>query len=130
VILLVEDNPGDAVLLQNAFETEALRVPFRIAPTVADALRQIREHRDDDLRLVIVDIRLAGGSDGWGVLEALTVDPAYSGLRAAVLTSSSRVDDRSRALALGVSHYFSKPLSLEGYVPIVRALAALHEERR
>ena len=127
MILLVEDNPGDALLLQTAFEAEKVKVPIRVVHTAADALEDIRDEHARRPSLVIVDIRLAG-EDGWEVLKALAEDEQFAGIPAAVLTSSSRSDDRRRAMELGVTHYFSKPIGLAGYAPIVRALSALHED--
>lgn len=127
MILLVEDNPGDALLLQTAFLAEKLEVPVRVVHTAADALEDIRDERAGRPRLVVVDIRL-GGEDGWEVLKVLAQDERLASIPAAVLTSSSRSDDRRRAKELGVTHYFSKPIGLAGYAPIVHALHALHED--
>ncbi len=121
MILLVEDNPGDVMLLETAFAAVGHRVELQVASTVRTALGALAERRYD---LVVIDIRLAG-ADGWEVLEALSSDERYAGVRTAVLTSSSRGDDRGRARALGTEHYFIKPMGMDGYAQIVDALLAL-----
>ena len=124
VILLVEDNPGDVLLLETQLEVAGNAIPLRVASTTGDALGVLRAG-GGELGLVIVDIRLAG-SDGWEVLDALACDPALACIPAAVLTSSSRADDRTHARALGVESYFIKPVGLDGYGDLVRRLLALH----
>jgi len=126
VILLVEDNPGDVLLLETQLEAAGNDIPLRVASTTGYALGVLRA-RPADLGLVIVDIRLAG-CDGWEVLEALAGDPALARIPAAVLTSSSRADDRTHARALGIEteSYFIKPVGLEGYRDLVSRLVALH----
>jgi len=124
VILLVEDNPGDVLLLETQLEAAGSEIPLRVACTTADALGVLRAGAGA-LGLVIVDIRLAG-SDGWEVLDALARDPALARMPAAVLTSSSRADDRMRARALGVESYFIKPVGIDGYRDLVSRLLAMH----
>ena len=121
MILLVEDNPGDVILLETAFEAAGHPVELQVASTVRSALAALAGRSYD---LVVIDIRLAG-ADGWEVLETLSSDPRYAGIRTAVLTSSSRGDDRGRARALGTEHYFIKPMGTDGYGQIVDALVAL-----
>lgn len=122
MILLVEDNPGDVMLLEAAFESAGHRMDLQVASTVRAALGALAERPYD---LVVIDIRLAG-ADGWEVLEALSSDARYAGTPTAVLTSSSRGDDRGRARTLGTDHYFIKPVGMDGYAQIVDALVSLH----
>jgi DNA-binding response OmpR family regulator len=124
VILLVEDNPGDVLLLETAFAAAGHDVELQVASTVHAALGALSERR---YGLVVIDIRLAG-TDGWEVLESLSENALYAGTPAAVLTSSSRIDDRAHALALGTEHYFIKPVGVDGYREIVDALVGLHRD--
>jgi CheY-like chemotaxis protein len=123
VILLVEDNPGDVLLLETELANAGNVIPLRIAATTGDAMGVLRERCE--LGLVIVDIRLAG-ADGWEVLETIAGDPELARVPAAVLTSSARTDDRTHASALGVESYFIKPLGIVGYGAIVRQLLSMH----
>jgi DNA-binding response OmpR family regulator len=122
MILLVEDNPGDVLLLDTAFAAAGHDVELQVASTVRAALGALSERR---FGLVVIDIRLAG-TDGWEVLESLSGNALYAGTPAAVLTSSSRGDDRARARALGTENYFIKPVGADGYRQIVDALVRLH----
>jgi len=121
-ILLVEDNPGDAVLLEKAFDTVHPKgdVKIELRPTTDAALRTLSEQKSD-LSLVLIDLKLAG-IDGFGLLAALQSIEDLPPI--AVLTSSGREDDRARARTLGVpdDSYFVKPMAIEGYRAIVRRL--------
>ena len=70
--------------------------------------------------LIVVDLNLPG-ADGWSLLERIARE-----LPVAVLTSSSRADDRARAEALGVRATFTKPIGVAGYPAIVSGLVELH----
>ena len=122
-ILLVEDNPGDAVLLEKAFEMMDENVKLEVTLSTESALK-ILEAKKDAIDLVLVDLKLAG-VDGFGLLNTLM--KAYESLPVAVLTSSAREDDRERARDLGVAResYFVKPMAIDGYKPIIKRLLDL-----
>jgi len=128
MMLLVEDNPGDALLLETAICARGEVVPMMVATTCQRALAALHSARAS-IRMIVVDLRLPG-SDGWTVLSAIAEDDALAGVPAAVLTSSTRDDDRERAHQLGVEHYYVKPVSLDGYDAIVAALLALYRGGR
>lgn len=124
MMLLVEDNPGDALLLETAFREAGEQVPMLVATTSQRALDLLQSARTS-IRMIVVDLRLPG-SDGWTVLRAIADDDQLARLPSVVLTSSMRDDDRARARQLGVEKYYVKPVGLEGYDAIVAALLALY----
>ncbi|NUP06576.1 MAG: response regulator [Polyangiaceae bacterium] len=124
MILLVEDNPGDALLLETALEAAATDVTMHLVSSAESALAMLRV-APRAYRLVVVDLRLAA-VDGWAVLAAIANEPWLQGLRSAVLTSSSRDDDRARARSFGIAGYFVKPTSVDAYPALVDALVNLH----
>ena len=118
MILLLEDNTGDAVLFQKALrETAPSNAPCAIARDAAEA-EQMMQGGDYDV--VVVDLRLPG-MDGWCVLEQLR----GKDVQTVVLTSSANEKDRTRAADLGVEHYLIKPDDFASLQQIVKTIASL-----
>jgi signal transduction histidine kinase len=76
------------------------------ARTADEGLRLAREKKPD---VITMDV-IIPGSDGWTLLETLKQDPAVSGTPVVVVTIA---DERDRAIALGASEYFVKPVDQE-----------------
>ncbi|HEY6049775.1 MAG TPA: response regulator, partial [Thermoanaerobaculia bacterium] len=76
------------------------------AKSADEGLRLARERRPD---VITMDV-IIPGSDGWTLLETLKRDPAVSNTPVVVVTIA---DDRDRAIALGASEYFVKPVDQE-----------------
>ena len=122
MILLLEDNTGDAVLFQKALrETAPANSPCAIARDAAEAERMMEGGEFD---VVVVDLRLPG-MDGWCVLEQLR---GRDGVRTVVLTSSANDMDRTRAADLGVEHYLIKPDDFASLQQIVKTIASLDQK--
>ena len=121
MILLLEDNPGDAALFQKALRTT--RSSCMIAGDASEAMRLLESK---SFNVVVVDLRLPG-VDGWSVLESLAAKP--NGTQAVVLTSSANQGDRARAAGLGVGRYLIKPDDFAGLLKIVAEISALDSER-
>ena len=95
-LLLIEDNPGDARLLKEAFSDPALTDALRIVSTGADALdfvHQRGEYSDAPLPdLILLDWNLPG-MDGADVLAELNGDPDLNHVPVIVLTGSQAEQD-------------------------------------
>ena len=71
-----------------------------------EGLRLAREKKPDVITLDVI----MPGADGWTLLETLKRDPAVARTPVVVVTIA---DERDRALALGASEYFVKPVDQE-----------------
>jgi len=71
-----------------------------------EGLRLARERKPDVITLDVI----MPGADGWTLLETLKSDPAVSTTPVLVVTIA---DERDRAIALGASDYFVKPVDQE-----------------
>ena len=76
------------------------------ARSADEGLRLAREKKPD---VITLDVEMPG-SDGWTLLETLKRDPAVSKTPVLVMTVA---DERDRAIALGASEYFVKPVDQE-----------------
>lgn len=127
-LLVVEDNPGDLVLLQMAVGPAALE-QLRHLPDGEQALALLHELALGDPRLlpdvIILDLNLPR-IDGHQVMERMRSEKALRGIGILVLTSSGSPVERRRALAEGADVYCTKPIDLEAYL----GLPAVIEETR
>lgn len=125
-ILLVEDNPTDAQILEHAFS--ASRVPHQLDVVVdGEAALELLTQRSQTARnglpqLIILDLNLPKK----GGLELLREIKAHELLRRipVVVMSSSRSDrDVNSAYESGASLYVRKPGDLESLEQLAEAIA-------
>lgn len=90
-LLLIEDNPGDARLIKEAFSDSAVADKLHIVSTGSDALdfvHQRGEHSDAPLPdLILLDWHLPG-MDSADVLAELNNDPDLDHIPVIILTGS------------------------------------------
>jgi len=125
-ILLVEDNPADIELFTIAFEDAGIAVVIDNVRDGREAKNRLLQMVMPDLRLIVLDLNLPSIS-GLELLDLIKHDPKWIGVPTAMLTSSSRQQDRDRALALKVDAYLVKPEEFRGYERIVTELIACME---
>jgi chemotaxis family two-component system response regulator Rcp1 len=112
-ILLVEDNAGDALLVQQVLSTCPMAFQLHIARDGEQALQMLA---DPNLKvdLVILDLNLPRIT-GLGVLERYHSKDTPI----VVFSASSRQTDKEFALALGASDYVEKPIDLPAFTDVV-----------
>jgi DNA-binding response OmpR family regulator len=119
-ILLVEDNPADVFLIEEALRTHALRFNLK---WISDAEEALALFRDPSLtggaapHLILLDLNLPR-VDGKELLARIRSTPALTGTRVAVLTSSDSPADRRDVEALGADCYINKPSTLDEFLAI------------
>ncbi|MGQ3413171.1 response regulator [Natrinema versiforme] len=124
-ILLVEDNPGDVRLIEEAFKSAGFATTFH---TVTDGSAAIEFLQDraaveagPDLDLMLLDLNLPR-TDGFEVLETIKDDPALSSLPVLVLTSSEATEDIVKSYELCANAYLTKPTDPDEFADIGRAV--------
>jgi DNA-binding response OmpR family regulator len=120
-ILLIEDNPEDAVFLQRAFVKAGLTCEVRVA---GDGQKGLDHLSSDSQRPshVLLDLKLPRKS-GIEILQWIRKHATLARIPVIVLTSSDVAADVDQARALGVDAYLVKPLSMAGLVDVVRSIA-------
>lgn len=119
-ILVVDDNPADADLLQHACTECGLDVQLDHVPDAIAACARLSAVRPD---LVLLDIKMPG-EDGFDVLDWIRTRPELAGMPVVMMSSSTVPEDRQRALDGGVVRYWVKPAR---YEDLLRAVAGLPE---
>ncbi len=124
-ILLVEDNPGDVLLTQEAFREGDYAPRLSVVEDGEEALQFLRRlgnfrnaPRPD---LILLDLNLPK-KDGRELLADVKQDPELHRIPIIVLTTSSAEQDIRRAYSLHANCYLTKPLDMESFLSKVRAV--------
>lgn len=111
-ILLVEDNPGDIRLTEEAFtasDHETDLRPVMNGDEAVDLLCEQASHEPDSLPdIALVDLNLPG-RDGCEVLNAIRDHSQLKHLPVIILTSSSESEDIKRCYNAAANAYLTKP---------------------
>ncbi|HYF28249.1 MAG TPA: response regulator [Baekduia sp.] len=124
-VLLVEDDPGDVVLVQEAFADFKLRNRLHHVGDGEQALRFLKREGDfaDAPRpdLVLLDLNLPR-KDGREVLAEVKGTPELRSIPVVVLTTSEAEEDILRSYDLHANAYVSKPVDFERFIEVVRQI--------
>lgn len=127
-ILLVEDNPGDVRLIEEAFNTIRVPVDFDAATTAEQALRYLNTPQADRPDLILLDLNLPGLS-GFDFLDRIKDDGSLKALPVIVLTSSDADDDVKRSYEAQANAYLTKPVAIDDYVELARSISEFWIQR-
>lgn len=124
-ILLVEDSPGDVRLTQEVLRDAKVQNTLHVASDGMEAtsfLWRLGKHanapRPD---LILLDLNLPKKS-GREVLEEIKLDPSLKMIPVVVLTTSATEEDILQIYQLHANCYITKPVDLEQFLKIVKAI--------
>lgn len=124
-ILLVEDNPADVRLTEEALREGKVRNNLHVARDGVEAIEFLRGRgkfagavRPD---LVLLDLNLPR-KDGREVLAEIKEDPELCAIPVVVLTTSSAEADILKSYKLHANCYITKPVDLEQFVVVVKSI--------
>jgi chemotaxis family two-component system response regulator Rcp1 len=125
MILVVEDNPGDARLIREAIATGSVRSRIHIAADGVEALKFLRREGEHVQAprpvLILLDLNLPGKS-GWDILKELKADPQLRRIAVVIWTSTQGETEIGCAYDLGANCYGVKPLGLDEYLNTIQAI--------
>jgi CheY-like chemotaxis protein len=120
-ILLVEDNPGDVLLVRRALdkqpvehELHAMRDGLEAALFIERAGQPGAPPCPD---LFLLDLNLPK-RDGYELLVLLRAHPVCGDKPVIIITSSDSEKDRRRAMEGGATRYFKKPSDLDEFMKL------------
>jgi CheY-like chemotaxis protein len=124
-VLLVEDDPGDVLLIREAFEDNKVANRLHVVADGVEALdfmRQMGEHADAPRPdLVLLDLNLPR-KDGREVLAEVKADERLRRIPVVVLTTSESEEDVLRSYALHANAYVTKPVDFDRFIEVVRKI--------
>ncbi|MEU6155093.1 response regulator [Actinosynnema sp. NPDC047251] len=121
-VLLVEDDPGDVLLITEALREHGLGSDVHTVSDGAEAvsfLYRAGEHADAPRPdLVLLDLNLPR-MNGHEVLTHIKSDPDLRSIPVIVLTTSSAPDDLTQTYQAHANAYITKPLDSTGFAKVV-----------
>jgi two-component system, chemotaxis family, response regulator Rcp1 len=124
-ILLVEDNPGDVRLTQEAFKDATLPVNLSVVMDGEEALKYLFKKAPYEAAtkpdIILLDLNIPK-KDGKEVLEAIKKDEHLLTIPVVVLTTSNAEQDIVRSYDLRVNAYINKPVDFDRFFDIVQKI--------
>jgi CheY-like chemotaxis protein len=124
-VLLVDDDPGDTLMIREAFADNKVRNELRSVPDGVEALQFLRREgkyadapRPD---LILLDLNLPR-KDGREVLAEIKADPQLRTIPVVVLTTSHAEEDVLRSYELHANAYVTKPVDFDRFIQVVRQI--------
>jgi CheY-like chemotaxis protein len=124
-VLLVEDDAGDVLMTQEAFEHHKLRNQLHVVSDGVEALTFLRREGEyaDAPRpgLILLDLNLPR-KDGREVLEEVKNDETLRSIPIVVLTTSQAEEDILRSYNLHANAYVAKPVDFDRFIQVIRQI--------
>jgi len=124
-ILLVEDSPTDASILQAAFDGLSRHSCIQIATDGLQALNILKRASADRAELqpnlILLDLNLPGKS-GHEVLSDIKGSDRWKATPTIILSSSSTPTDVNSSYELHANAYITKPRTLNGYEQVAQRI--------
>jgi two-component system, chemotaxis family, response regulator Rcp1 len=124
-ILLVEDNPGDVRLTREALKEAKFRNKVEVVGDGVEALAYLRQEGQYSgamrPHLIMLDLNLPR-MDGREVLAAIKKDADLRRIPVVVLSSSEAETDIARAYELHANAYVTKPVDIDHFLQVVKAI--------
>ena len=124
-VLLVEDNPGDVRLTQEAMKESKLAIKLNVVMDGVDAMAYLR--REGKYRqkprpdLILLDLNLPK-KDGREVLAEVKKDENLKTIPVVILTTSRSEEDIVKTYGLHANCYVTKPLDFEQFLTIINKI--------
>jgi CheY-like chemotaxis protein len=124
-VLLVEDDPGDVLMTQEAFADYKVHNRLHVVNNGVEALAFLKHEGDHENSptpdLILLDLNLPK-MDGRELLAAIKDDAALRSIPVVVLTTSEAEEDVVRSYSLHANAYVTKPVDFERFIDVVRQI--------
>jgi CheY-like chemotaxis protein len=123
-ILLVEDNPGDVRLTQEAFKDGRIANDLVVCGDGDKALALLKDRKargEAQPGLILLDLNLPGRG-GLDVLAEIKADPELRLIPVVVVTSSAAERDVVQSYERNANAYVTKPIDIDEFLTAIRAL--------
>ncbi|HRH39804.1 MAG TPA: response regulator [Flavobacteriales bacterium] len=124
-ILLIEDNPGDIVLTQEAFRESNLKTNMNVVGDGASAIEYLSHSGQysgsASPDLILLDLNLPKLS-GREVLELIKTHEHWKMIPVIMLTTSESEHDVNDAYLRHVNCYITKPMAFDPFIEVIRKI--------
>jgi two-component system, chemotaxis family, response regulator Rcp1 len=123
-ILLIEDNPGDVELIQEAFQTGKVLNHISLAMDGEEAVAFLYRRSGYETAprpdLILLDLNIPK-KDGFEVLKEIKDNLGLSRVPVIILTSSQDDRDIVKSYDLHANCFVSKPVDVDEFLAVVRS---------
>lgn len=124
-VLLVEDDPGDVLLIREAFSEQKVGNVLSVVGDGVQAVEYVRGEGEFVERerpdLILLDLNLPRKS-GTEVLAEIKSDPTLATIPVIVLTTSEAEEDVLRSYQAHANAYISKPVDFDRFRQVVHKI--------
>jgi CheY-like chemotaxis protein len=124
-VLLVEDDPGDVLLIREAFADHKVGNGLTVVSDGVEAIKYVRGEGEYAGRvrpdLILLDLNLPRKS-GAEVLAEIKTDPELSMIPVVVLTTSQSEEDVIRSYKMHANAFITKPVDFDRFGEIVHQI--------
>ena len=124
-ILLIEDNPGDVRLTQEAFKEGKRKVNLEVVMDGVEAIKYLRKQEKYANApipdLILLDLNLPKW-DGREVLKEIKTDKELKRIPVVVLTTSNAEQDIINSYDLHANCYINKPVDFDNFFDIIQKI--------
>ncbi|HZB78171.1 MAG TPA: response regulator [Solirubrobacteraceae bacterium] len=124
-VLLVEDDPGDVLLIKEAFADNKVRNRLHVVSDGVEAIEFLRRQEPygeaPTPDLILLDLNLPR-KDGREVLAEIKGDGDLRQIPVVVLTTSKAEEDVLRSYKLHANAYVTKPVDFDRFIDVVRQI--------
>jgi two-component system, chemotaxis family, response regulator Rcp1 len=124
-VLLVEDDPGDVMIAEEALKASRLKSKLTVVPDGVEALKYLRREgtyadveRPD---LILLDLNLPKMT-GHEVLAEVKTDPTLRKIPIVVLTTSGATEDVVRSYDLHANVFVTKPVDFDHFTAVIKQI--------
>ncbi len=124
-ILLVEDNPGDIRLTQEAFKDGHIENVLHVVTDGEEAMHYLKRQGDfskaERPDLILLDLNLPR-KDGREVLAEIKADEELKCIPVIILTTSSAEQDIMNTYSHHANCYIMKPVDFDQFINVIRTI--------
>jgi CheY-like chemotaxis protein len=124
-VLLVEDDPGDVVIAQEALRVSRLESRLNVVPDGVEAMKYLRQEGGYEAAerpdLILLDLNLPRKS-GREVLAEVKSDPKLRRIPIVVLTTSGADEDVTMSYDLHANVFVTKPVDFDHFTEVVKQI--------
>lgn len=124
-ILLVEDNPGDVRLTEEALKESKILNNLNVVYDGVEAMKYLKKEGEYENRkhpeLILLDLNLPK-KDGREVLAEIKEQDDLKRIPVVILTTSEADEDIMKTYNLHANCYITKPVDMEQFIKVVKTI--------
>ncbi|MDY6959217.1 MAG: response regulator [Halobacteriota archaeon] len=122
-VLLVEDNPGDIRLTEEAFKEGVMHINLHVVTDGVEATKFLKregEYTDaPSPDLILLDLNMPR-KNGREVLEEIKADENLRRIPVVILTTSKAEEDIIRSYDLHANCFITKPVDMDQFIEVIK----------